>query len=219
MIDRVELVPLDQAHQVRELDRDHALRSQDPLHARGEVVQVRHVGEDVVRDEQVGLAALVRQARRELTAEEIDDGLDPPLAGDRRDVGRGLDPERGDAALDQMLEQVAVVARQLHHLAVRPEPEALDHRVHVVARVCDPGVRIRREVGVLREDLLRRHELLELHQQTVLADTDMERVEGLHLAEPLRGNVALAKWRHAEVDEGMAERSRAETAAGRARGG
>ncbi len=118
-----------------------------------------------------------------------------------------------------MLKQVAVVAGELHHLAVRAQPEALDHRVHVVARMCDPGVRIRREVGVFREDLLRRHELLELHQETVLADTDMERVEGLHLAEPLSGNVALAKWRHAEVDEGMAEGSRAETAAGRARRG
>ncbi len=64
MIDRVELVPVDQAHQMRELDRDHSLGSQDHLHARGEVVQVRHMGEDVVRDQQVGLAALIRQARR-----------------------------------------------------------------------------------------------------------------------------------------------------------
>ena len=118
-----------------------------------------------------------------------------------------------------MLEQVAVVAGQLHHLAVRAEPEALDHRLHVVARVSHPGVRVGREVGVLGEDLLRRHELLELHQQAVLADPDMQRIEGLHLAEPLRGNVALAKWRHAEVDEGVAQRSRAETAAGHARGG
>ena len=62
VIDRVELVPLHQAHQMRELDRDHTLGSKDPLHAGGEVVQVGYVGEDVVRDEQVGLVALLCQA-------------------------------------------------------------------------------------------------------------------------------------------------------------
>ena len=83
----------------------------------------------------------------------------------------------------------------------------------------DPFASATAMLAALRARTISAVELLELHQETVLAGTDMQRVEGLHLAEPLSGNVALAKWRHAEVDEGMAERRRAETAAGRARRG
>ena len=219
MVDGVELVPLDQPRQVGELERDHALRRQQALHAGGEVVEVGNVGEDVVRDQQVRLAALGHEAGRELPAEELDHGLDSPLTGGFGDVRCGLDPERRYAPLDDVLEQIAVVAGKLHHLAVRAEPEALDHRLHVVARVSDPGIRVGREVCVLREDLLRRHELLELYEQALLADPNVERVEGLHRPKPLRGNVALAERRHAEVDEGVAQGRRAEAAAGHRRRG
>ena len=180
MVDGVELVPLDQPRQMRELDRDHALRRQQSLHAGGEIVEVGDVGEHVVRHQQVRLSALGHEARRELPAEELDHGLDPPPPGDFRDVRSRLDPKRRYAPLDEMLEQVAVVAGQLHHLAVRAQPEALDHRLHVIAGVGDPGIRIGGEVRVLREDLLRRHQLLELYQQALLADPNMQRIEGLH---------------------------------------
>ena len=96
------------------------------------------------------------EAGRELAAEERDDRLDAALARRLGDVRGGLDAERRNAALDDVLQQVAVVARQLHHEAVRVEPEALHRHLHVVARVRDPGVGVRREVGVLAEDVARR---------------------------------------------------------------
>ena len=176
------------------------------------------MSEYVVGDQQVRLAALGNEAGRELPAEELDHGLDPPFPGRLRDVGRGLDPQRGYAALDDVLEQVAVVAGQLDHLAVLPQPEALDHGGHVVARVGDPGIRIGREVCVLGEDRLRRHQLLELYEQALLADPHVQRIEGLHRPQLLQGDVALAQRRHAEVDERVAQGRRAETTAGQARG-
>ena len=49
--------------------------------------------------------------------------LDPALASNRGHVGRGLDAERRDAALHDVLEQVAVVAGELHHQAVGLSPK------------------------------------------------------------------------------------------------
>ena len=84
----------------------------------------------------------------------------------------------------------------------RPKRSTASRRI---ARVGDPGVRVRREVRVLREDLLRGDELLELHQQAALADPHVQRIERLHRARPLGRHIALAQRRHAEVDERVAQ--------------
>ena len=57
VIDGVELVLVHQPHQVRELDGDHAARLEQGLDARHEVVELGHLGEHVVADDQVGLPA------------------------------------------------------------------------------------------------------------------------------------------------------------------
>ena len=53
VVDRVELVALDQAQQVRHLDRRDPLRRQHDRDPADEVVQIRHVSHHVVGDEQV----------------------------------------------------------------------------------------------------------------------------------------------------------------------
>ena len=136
----------------------------------------------------------------------------PLLARGLGDVGRGLDAERRDAQLDDVLQQVAVVAGELDHEAVGVEAEAVDGGRHRVAGVRDPGVRVRREVGVLGEDLLGGDELLELDEQAALADAGVERIERLHRAEAVGGHVGLAQGRHAEVDERVAQVGAAESA-------
>ena len=53
----------------------------------------------------------------------------PLLRGGLGDVARRLDAQRRDAQLDEVLEQVAVVAGELDDEAVAPEAEAVDgHR-------------------------------------------------------------------------------------------
>src|SRR6266571_1210093 len=103
--------------------------------------------------------------------------------------------------------------------ARRPEAEALEHLLAVAAGVVDPGGRVGREVGVLGEDLLRADVLLELDQQAAFADVHAQRVERLHLVELVGAQVALARWRHAQVDHQVGERRPTEAAVGRPRGG
>jgi hypothetical protein len=55
-------------------------------------------------------------------------------------------------------------------------------------------------------------ELLQLHQEAVLADVGVQRIERLHLVELLDGDVRLAQRRHAEVDEGISQRFATEAA-------
>ena len=55
VVDRVELIALHQAYQVGKLHRDHAGRLQRDLHTGDEVVQIRHVGQHVVADQEIRL--------------------------------------------------------------------------------------------------------------------------------------------------------------------
>ena len=96
---------------------------------RDEVVEVRHVREHVVAEQQVGLAALGRQRARPLDAEELARASGCPSLGHRGDVRRRLDAEHRHAALHEVLQQVAVVGRDLDDQAgsrrgrsARPSP-------------------------------------------------------------------------------------------------
>ena len=66
VVDRVELRVLDEAHQVRKFERDRPTGFQRGLESRREVVDVGHVGIDIVADDQIGLLSfggkLLRQS-------------------------------------------------------------------------------------------------------------------------------------------------------------
>jgi hypothetical protein len=78
-----------------------------------------------------------------------------------------------------MLQQVAVVARQLNHEAFAVDAEELLHAACIMARMLHPRLRVRGEIRVLRKDLRGTHELLQLHQPTALAYERVQRVEKL----------------------------------------
>ena len=71
------------------------------------------------------------------------------------DVRSGSMPSAG-SPVDEMLEQVAVVRGKLDDEALGRQPEALGDPLRVPPRVRNPGLRIRREVRVVAEDLGRR---------------------------------------------------------------
>ena len=110
-------------------------------------------------------------------------------------------PSDRDPALDEVAQQVAVVARDLDHAAAGIEAQPLDHRVGEPSGVLDPGVGEGREVRVLAEDLVGRHVLRQLDQQAAVADPDVERVERLHVVELGGRQEPLAQGRRAEVHE------------------
>src|SRR5262249_21572408 len=117
----------------------------------------------------------------------------------------------------EVLQQVAVVARDLDHPAVRAEAEAPDHELAVLTRMLHPALRIGGEIRVFAEDALRRYELLELYEVAALADVGVQRIVGLHRPELLAGDVGLTQGRHAQVDEGVLQRMAAEATGRHAR--
>jgi hypothetical protein len=84
---------------------------------------------------------------------------------DLRHVRGRLHARHRDARLHKPLQQVAVVAGDLNDVAVRADALLRHHLLRVALRVRDPGVRVGGEIGVVREDIARRHVFLELDEQ------------------------------------------------------
>ena len=205
VIDGVELVLVDQRLEMRELERDDALRRQQMRHAGDEVVEVGHLRQHVVADDEVGGLAFGDEPLGEADAEELDQRRDVLLARDLGDVGGRLDAGDGHAERQEMLQQIAVVAGDLVDAALRAEIEArLDH-LAIFARMLDPGGRVGREVGVLGEDMLGLDVFLELHEEAAVADQRMQRIERLHRIGLLGGQKTLAQRMHAEIGKTRAQ--------------
>ena len=176
VVDRVELGALHQREQVLHLDRYPAVVRDERPQALGEPDDVRDVGVDVVQADQVGRPVLGADLRPGLRREERRQRRHALRPRGLADVHRRLDPQAPDAALRDVLQQVAVVARHLDDERRRPEPETLDGRVDEPPRVLHPERGERREVGVLGERLLRRDQRRQLGQQAGLAHPDVQRV-------------------------------------------
>ena len=200
------------AEEVGKLHRDHAARSEQRAEPRHEPVQVRHVSEHVVADQEVGSFTLGPQPPGQVEAEELDQRRDAGFPGGGRDVGGRLDSEHGDAALDERAQEIAVVARDLDHLARRVEAEPIDHLADVAAGVLHPAVRERGEIRIVSEDLLRGHGARQLDQETTRADEDPQRIEPFRLVELRRSEVGVREWRSSEVHECDGERRAARPA-------
>jgi len=59
-----------------------------------------------------------------LPAEEANGGWDALVGGRFRDIGGGFDAKHRNAARDEVLKKVAIIAGYLHYLAGRSHPEA-----------------------------------------------------------------------------------------------
>ncbi len=154
---------------------------------------------------QVRLTDGAQQPLGKLDPEELDDGRDPALLCDGRDVCRRVDPEHADAPRQEVLEEIAVVRGDLDHAALGRELEPIHDHLDIARGVGHPGVRVRREVGVFAKELGRLDDCRQLCEPAVRAETDVERVEGLRLLHPARRDEALAQRRAPEVDDGHFE--------------
>src|SRR5258705_7227296 len=111
-----------------------------------------------------------------------------------------------------MLEQVPVIAGDLEDAALGAERQPLRHLFDVAPGVLDPAVRIRRKVGVFREDVVGRYIFVELYEETPLAQESVQRIERLHVIEGVCWNETLAERRHPQVHERPGQCGRAEPA-------
>ncbi len=179
VIDRIELAVVDHLLDVRRLDhRDAVLLEEDadPLH---DAVEVRHMGEHIVRVHDVRALPGRRQPRRDRRVEELRDGRDAALLGDLRDVARRLDAEHGDARLPVILEQIAVVAGDLDGEARAAKAAIGDQPPGERLGVPEHRIGERREVEVIAEEYLRRHRLGDLHERAIGAEDEVQRVQRL----------------------------------------
>src|SRR5690606_29913327 len=131
VVNRVELVLLNEPHQVGELERDDAIRGQDLRDAAYERMEVGDLRQHVVGGDQVGLHALGTQPRRQGRAEEVDDRVDAHVDGGPGDVGGGLHSQHGDPQIAEPSEQVPVVGGELHDQRMPVEAETSGHRLRV----------------------------------------------------------------------------------------
>ena len=98
---------------MRKLERGRAALGQEHRDPGDEVVDVRDLREDVVAEHETGPLPSATSRRANSSAEELDECRD--AAGDRRlgHVPRGVDAEHGHPVREEVLEEVAVVGRQL----------------------------------------------------------------------------------------------------------
>jgi hypothetical protein len=65
----------------------------------------------------------------------------------------------------------------------------------------EPRIRVRREIGVLRKDLIGRLHLVELDEKALVAHERMERIEHLAREHVIRKRIRVRQRRHAEIDK------------------
>src|SRR5690242_591633 len=106
-------------------------------------MEIRHLRQDVVADDEIGPPPLRHKAPREIEPEELDQCRNIPAAGSFRHIGGGLDAQHRYAVRQEMLKQISVVACDLDHLAARTKAKAADDHLAVSTRMLDPGGRIR----------------------------------------------------------------------------
>ena len=95
------------------------------------------MGEDVVGDDQIG-GVPVRKPPGGVAPEKRDFGRMPVDRAPPATLAGGLDPEHRNAAVLEVLQQVAVVAGDLDHQGCSHEPIALGHPLGIVAAMVEP---------------------------------------------------------------------------------
>jgi len=91
VVDRVELEPVNEVDQIRHLHGDQSAIAREHRQRADEPVKVGNMGEDIVRDHQVGRAALSHQLTCKLLGEKRRDRFDAVRPCDFRDVQCRLD--------------------------------------------------------------------------------------------------------------------------------
>ena len=176
VINGVEFDLFDQFEQMRELDRRRAVGLEQPCNPRHEVIEQRHMRQHVVGDDQVGLPAVRNQLLGQTLAEELHQGGNADFFRSRRDGTGRIDAEHRHAHVNEVLQQVPIVAREFHDQAVFAEAEPVPRHFAVRFGVRQPVVRVGREIHVVAEQFLRRDVVVHLHQFAGFANLGAQRI-------------------------------------------
>ena len=131
----------------------------------------------------------------------------PFCARDPGDVGGRLDPQAGDAGLEKIPQEIAVVAGDLQNQAFASEAELADVSLRRLAGVAQHGFRERGEIKVFREQLHRRDQVGDLHQPALLANQQAQGEAGLGFGQILGSQQVVGQRLQAEIERQSADAS------------
>ena len=112
-----------------------------------------------------------------------------------------LNAQHWHLVTDEILQQVAVIARDFYDEALFVQTKPLPHALAVSFAVLKPRIRIGREIRVVAENLFCALVLIELHQEAALANINVQRIIHLGPVKVRRRRIGLTKRRHPQIDE------------------
>ena len=127
MVDRVELVLLNQAEQMWKFDSHHRVGLEQGCEAFDEIVKVRNMRHDVVGNDQVWCDARCLEPPRGRHTEECDVRRYAIGLRDLGHIRRRLDAQHRNVPRFEILQQVAVIARDFDHHRAGIELKTTDH--------------------------------------------------------------------------------------------
>src|ERR1700675_522752 len=128
VIDGVELILVDKLLKMWKLQRDHSMRSQQVHHARRKIVEVRHLCQHIVSDDEIGGLAFGYEFLRKSKTEKFDQRGNIFSPGYIGYIGRRLNTHHRHTQRQKMLKQVSIIAGDLIHAAICAKAQpALDH--------------------------------------------------------------------------------------------
>ena len=176
VIDGVEFAAIHQILHVGHLQDGNPIvfeQRVDPLH---KSVQIRDMSENIVADDDVRLLAGGGQFSGQTFAEErAERGDADVLSGARRSLG-GINAQDRNALLNEIFQEITIVAGQLDHQAAGVKPPQPDQIQSILPRMLQQCGRERGVIGIiLAKQNLRRHGFQQLHQAAALAESHIER--------------------------------------------
>src|SRR5882762_7608024 len=202
VIDGVEFIVFDQAGQVRKLQRENSVGFQQQLEAFDEIIDVRHLRQHIVADNQVRRFSFARKFQRELRPEKTSQRGHALFDGHFGHVCGRFDSEDRYAPFYEVLQEVTVVTCNLNDKTLRAQSESFGYLCRVLFAVLQPGIGIGREIKIIAENVFGAFEFLQLHKEAFFADKDVKRIEHFSAIDLSRRGISLAEWRHPQINEG-----------------
>src|SRR3989338_3524202 len=166
MIDRVKFATVDQIFHIGHFEDRHTVLLQQDADPLDKTVQVGHVRQDIVGDNNVGLFSLIAQFSGKVGAEKLRQRGHASLFSHIGDVPRRVNPQGRYAGMDKILQEVAVIARDLNHKAIPVQVPASDQSFRKPLRMAQHGIRKRGKIQVIPEEHIGRNGSRYLNQKT-----------------------------------------------------
>jgi hypothetical protein len=206
VVNRVKLIAFHQPQQMGKLNGNCSRGLQQEFQAANEVDQVRHMSEDIVRDDQVGLLAFRLQFRGGVLPKKLRDCRNSFPHSRLCDILRRLHTQDRNIFFLEVLQQITVVAGDFDDQAPRVQSEPGGGGIGIPGGMSQPRFGKRRKIGVITKDCFWKYKLLHLHKEASAAHPRVQRKERLHFVQLLSTKEGVRKRGHPEVCERVLER-------------